>query len=259
MRQLDPQQRARIVQCLCDGNSIRTTVRLTGVAKNTVARLLWSIGRACADFHDRTVRGLRVRHLKCDEIWSFVGPRKKIVTQEQRLVGWGDVWTWTAIDTETKLCISYHVGDRGERSAYCFAQECAERIAGTPQITIDARKPHLKAVEDAFGRKADCGQLHRTYQVLSEPDARYSSATCIGCDTKTYIAVPDSQHASTFTGFTGGFSQKVVNHGHAIALYFTYYNFCRVHTTSRVTPAMEAGLTDHIWTIEELGALTPTP
>jgi IS1 family transposase len=253
--------------------SIRSTVRLTGVAKNTVVGLLQEMGCACAAFHDQNVHGLRVRRLQCDEIWSFVGAKQKNASPEKKDEGWGDVWTWTAIDADTKLCVTYLVGGRTAGWAIDFMLDCRERIIGNPQITTDAHKPYLKAVEEAFGGDADYAQLHKVYKANSEPDTRYSPAKCIGCDMKTVSGVPDPKHVSTsyverqnltmrmsmrrFTRLTNGFSKKIDNHGHAVALYFMFYNFCRVHQTLRVTPAMEAGLTDHVWTVEELIALLP--
>jgi len=273
MNRLDSKQQAQVIAALVEGNSIRGTVRMTGVAKNTIVKLLEEIGCACADFHHRTVRSVRVRRLQCDEIWSFVGAKKKNVTPEQEQAGWGDVWTWTAIDADTKLCVTYHVGDRGKHSAFSFMDDCASRIVGRPQITTDAHKPYLAAVEKAFGGDADYAMLHKIYGASGEPEARYSPATCIGCDMKTISGVPDPKHVSTsfverqnltmrmsmrrFTRLTNAFSKKVENHGHAIALYFAYYNFCRVHQTLRITPAMEAGLTDHVWGVKELIALLP--
>jgi IS1 family transposase len=246
--------------------SIRGTVRLTGVAKNTIVNLLNNMGTVCADYHDRAVRGVRVRRLQCDEIWSFIGAKAKNATVEQKAEGWGDVWTWTAIDADTKLCVSYLVGGRTTGWARDFMLDCRERIVGNPQITTDAHKPYLKAVEEAFGGDADYAQLHKIYGASNEPETRYSPAKCIGCDMKTVSGVPDPAHVSTsyverqnltmrmsmrrFTRLTNAFSKKLENHAAAISLYFMYYNFCRVHQTLRVTPAMEAGLTDHVWTVK---------
>lgn len=273
MKQLDTTRRAQVIRCLCEGNSIRSTVRITGAAKNTVARLLCEIGCVCANYHHEHVRNVGVRRLQCDEIWSFVGAKKKNVTPEQEEKGWGDVWTWTAIDADTKLCVTYYVGDRGKYSAYNFMRDAAERIMGRPQITTDAHGPYLQAVEDCFGMEVDYAQLHKIYGAPNPDESRYSPATCIGCDMKTVNGDPDPKHVSTsfverqnltmrmsmrrFTRLTNAFSKKVENHGHAVALYFMYYNFCRVHSTLRVTPAMEAGLSDHVWSVEELCALLP--
>ena len=211
--------------------------------------------------------------LQCDEIWSYVGAKKKNVTPEQEQAGWGDIWTWTAIDADTKLCVTYYVGDRGKYSAYNFVRDAANRIVGRPQITTDAHKPYLQAVEDCFGTEVDYAQLHKIYGAPTPDESRYSPATCIGCDMKTVMGDPDPQHVSTsyverqnltmrmsmrrFTRLTNAFSKKVDNHGHAVALYFMYYNLCRVHSTLRITPAMEAGISDHVWSIEEMCSLLP--
>jgi IS1 family transposase len=253
--------------------SIRGTVRLTGAAKNTVVGILQEMGCACAEFHHRNVRGLKVRRLQCDEIWSFVGAKQKNASPEQKAEGWGDVWTWTAIDADSKLCVTYHVGDRGKHSAFAFMDDCASRITGRLQITTDAHKPYLAAVEKAFGGDADYAQLHKIYGATEANEARYSPATCIGCDMKTVSGIPDPAHVSTsfverqnltmrmsmrrFTRLTNAFSKKVENHGHAVALYLMFLNLCRVHQTLRVTPAMESGLADHVWTVDELIALLP--
>ena len=275
MNRLDESHKFQVLKCLCEGMSIRGTVRITGVAKNTVTKLLVDMGCACAAFHDAHVRSLKVRRLQCDEIWSFVGAKAKNVSKEKEQDGWGDVWTWTAIDADTKLCVTYYVGDRGKLSAWNFMRDAAKRIVGKPQITTDAHKPYLSAVEEAFGGDADYAILHKVYGASGEPETRYSPGTCIGCDMKTVSGVPDPKHVSTsyverqnlnmrmsmrrFTRLTNAFSKKVENHGHAIALYFAYYNFCRVHQTLRVTPGMEAGLTDHVWSMEELIVLMPQP
>jgi IS1 family transposase len=233
-----------------------------------VLKLLEDMGCAAAAYPHRNVRGLRVRRLQADEIWAFCGAKAKNVTLEQKAAGWGDVWTWTAIDADTKLCVSYLVGGRSAGWANDFMLDCSERIIGRPQITTDAHKPYLKAVEEAFGADADYAMLHKVYGASNEPEMRYSPATCIGCDMKVVSGDPDPKHVSTsfverqnltmrmsmrrFTRLTNGFSKKLENHEHAVALYFMHYNFCRVHKTLRVTPAMEAGLAHHVWTLEEL-------
>jgi IS1 family transposase len=273
MNCLDASRRVLVVKCLCEGMSIRGTVRLTGVAKNTVVGLLQEMGCACAEYQHRNVRGLRVRRLQCDEIWSFVGAKQKNASPEKKDQGWGDVWTWTAIDADTKLCVSYLVGGRTTGWATDFMLDCRERISNSPQITTDAHKPYLKAVEEAFGGDADHAMLHKVYGASSEPEHRYSPATCIGCDMKVVSGDPDPAHVSTsylerqnltmrmsmrrFTRLTNAHSKNVENHGHAVALYFMFYNFCRVHQSIRVTPAMESGLADRVLTVEELVALLP--
>jgi IS1 family transposase len=244
---------------------------MTGVAKHTVLNLLRDLGCAAASFHHYNVRGLRVKRLQCDEIWAFCGAKARNVTVEQKAQGWGDVWTWTAIDADTKLIVSYLVGGRNTSWATDFMLDCSERIVGRPQITTDAHKPYLRAVEDAFGADADFATLHKVYGASEEPETRYSPATCIGCDMKVVSGDPDPRHVSTsfverqnlsmrmgmrrFTRLTNGFSKKLENHGHAVALYFLHYNFVRVHKTLRVTPAMEAGIADHVWSMDELVAL----
>jgi IS1 family transposase len=249
---------------------------MTGAAKNTVVKLLADIGAACAAYHDRHVRNLRVRRLQCDEIWAFVGCKKKNATVEQKYFGWGDIWTWIGICADSKLVVSYLVGGRDAGWAMEFMEDCASRIRGRVQVTTDAHKPYLKAVEGAFGLEVDFATLQKIYGVPSdEEQRRYSPGKCIGCDMKTVLGYPDPQHVSTsyverqnltlrmssrrFTRLTNGFSKKAENHAHAVALHYMHYNYCRVHQTLRVTPAMEAGLTDHVWDTEELIALLPKP
>lgn len=268
MNRLSTAKRVQVVAALIEGNSINSIVRMTGVAKHTVLKLLEDIGYAAAAYHHRYVRGVRVRRLQCDEIWAFCGAKAKNVSVEQKAAGWGDAWTWTGIDADTKLCVSYLVGGRSAGWANDFMQDCSERIVGRPQITTDAHKPYLRAVEEAFGADADYAMLHKVYGASNEPETRYSPATCIGCDMKVVSGDPDPKHVSTsfverqnltmrmsmrrFTRLTNGFSKKIENHGHAVALHFMHYNFCRVHSSLRVTPAMEAGLAHQVWTIEDL-------
>lgn len=271
VNRLSISRRVQVISALVEGNSVNAIVRMTGVAKHTVLKLLEDMGCACAAYHHRHVRNLKVRRLQCDEIWAFCGAKAKNVTLEQKTAGWGDVWTWTGIDADTKLCVSYLVGGRTAGWASDFMEDCRERIIGRPQITTDAHKPYLKAVEAAFGGEADYAMLRKVYGASGEPETRYSPATCIGCDMKVVSGRPDPDHVSTsfverqnltmrmsmrrFTRLTNGFSKKIENHGHAVALHFMYYNFVRVHKTLRVTPAMESGLTDHVWTLEDLVGL----
>ncbi|MGB8030389.1 MAG: IS1 family transposase [Terracidiphilus sp.] len=276
MNRLPIPKQVQVLGALVEGSSINAIVRMTGVAKHTVLKLLEDIGCARAAYHHRHVRGLPTRRIQCDEIWAFCGAKQKNATPEQKTAGWGDVWTWTAIDADTKLCVSYLVGGRDKGWANEFVGDLAERVIGRPQITTDAHAPYLSAIENAFGESVDYAQLHKIYGASSDEDQRrYSPATCIGCDMKTVIGFPDPDHVSTsfverqnltmrmsirrFTRLTNAFSKKIENHGHAVALHFMYYNFVRVHKTLRVTPAMEAGLADHVWTIEELCSLLPEP
>ena len=269
MNRLAIDKRSQVVAALVEGTSINATCRMTGVAKHTVLKLLKDIGCACAAYHNTHVRNLRVRRVQADEIWSFVYGKDKNLTLEQVQAGMGSVWTWTALDADTKLIVSYMLGDRGAATAQSFMRDVAGRIANRIQLTTDGHRVYAEAVEDAFGAEIDYAMLVKIYGASSEnPESRYSPATCIGCRTGVLAGNPDTDHISTsfverqnpsmrmgmrrFTRLTNAFSKKLENHGHMVALYFMHYNYCRVHKTLRVTPAMEAGLTDHVWEIEEL-------
>jgi IS1 family transposase len=272
MNRLSKEQRIRVVAALVEGNSLRSTSRMTGVARNTVTTLLLGLAEACAGYHDRHVRNLKVRRLQCDEIWNFVGAKAKNTTPEKKAEGWGDTWTWTALDADTKLCVSYLVGGRDLGWATEFMHDCAIRIRNRVQITTDGHRAYMEAVESAFGADIDYAQLQKIYGAPAENHTRYSPATCIGCDMKVVSGNPDPKHVSTsfverqnlsmrmsirrFTRLTNAFSKKVENHAAAVALWFMYYNFCRVHQTLRVTPAMETGISNHVWSVEELVGLT---
>jgi IS1 family transposase len=273
MNRLNSGRRTQVVAALVEGVSINATCRMTGVAKHTVLKLLKDLGCACASYHDAHVRNLRVRRLQCDEIWAFVYAKQKNVSLEQMEKGAGDVWTWTAIDADSKLIISYTLGDRGASTAQSFMRDVAERIANRIQLTTDGHRVYADAVETSFGADIDYAMLVKIYGASNDsPESRYSPATCIGCRTGILAGSPDPDHISTsfverqnlsmrmgmrrFTRLTNGFSKKLENHGHMVALYFMHYNYCRVHTTLRVTPAMEAGLTDHVWSLEELLEIT---
>jgi IS1 family transposase len=272
MNQLSTTRRAQVIAALVEGNSINATCRMLGVGKHTVLRLLEDAGRACAEFHDKYVRNVRVRRLQCDEIWSFVGAKMKTASEEQVAAGWGDVWTWTAIDADTKLIVSYLVGQRGPAWAKFFMEDIASRVASRIQLTTDGLKMYADAVEGAFGCDVDYAMLIKLYGNDSF-DTKYSPGECIGTQSAVLMGNPDPRHISTsfverqnltmrmsmrrFTRLTNGFSKKLENHAHQVALYFFHYNLCRIHKTLRVTPAMEAGLTDHVWTLEELCGLIP--
>jgi IS1 family transposase len=269
MNRLATDKRTAVIAALIEGSSVNATCRMTGVAKHTVLNLLKAIGCACAAYHNAHVRNLRVRRVQADEIWSFVYGKDKNLTLEQVKSGLGSVWTWKAIDADTKLVISYTIGDRGSDTAKAFMEDVASRISTRIQLTTDGHRVYADAVEDAFGSEIDYAMLVKIYGVSSEnPESRYSPATCIGCRTGVLAGSPNPDHISTsfversnlsmrmgmrrFTRLTNAFSKKLENHGHMVALYFMHYNYCRVHKTLRVTPAMEAGLTDHVWEIEEL-------
>ena len=271
MNKLGTAKRSAIVRALCEGCSIRATVRMTGASKNTIAKLLVGIGAACSAYQDKTIRAIKSRRVQCDEIWSFVGAKAKNASPEKKAEGWGDCWTWTALDADTKLMISFRLGDRTLATAYDFMHDVAERISNRIQLTTDGHRVYLEAVESAFNEEVDYSMLHKVYRSNPEGETRYSPAKCIGCTTQTISGAPDPKHVSTsfverqnltmrmsmrrFTRLTNGFSKKLENHAAMVALYFMYYNFARVHQTLRVTPAMEAGIADHVWSIEEIVGL----
>jgi IS1 family transposase len=246
---------------------------MTGFSHNTIAKLLVELGGACDAFHDKNVRNVASKRVQCDEIWSFVGAKAKNVPRE-RDGQWGDVWTWTALDADTKLMISYAVGNRGAETANYFMEDLASRVASRIQITTDGHKVYAQAIEGAFGADVDYAMLIKLYGNDSF-DRRYSTGDCIGTRTAVLSGSPDPLHISTsfverqnltmrmsmrrFTRLTNAFSKKVDNHAAAIALHFMHYNFCRVHKTLRVTPAMEAGLAHRVWTVEELVSIMPEP
>lgn len=268
MKCLPKDGQMRVVAALVEGNSIRSTSRMTGIARNTITKLLVDLGSACMKFHDTHVRNVRVRRLQCDEIWAYIGAKAKNVSAEKKEIGWGDVWTWVGIDADTKLVVSYLVGGRGADWAMDFMKDCAQRIQGRVQVTTDGHKAYLSAVEDSFGADVDYAQLQKIYGASLENETRYSPATCIGCEMKVVSGNPDPKHVSTsyverqnltmrmhmrrFTRLTNAFSKKIDNHAYAVALHFMYCNYARIHQTLRVTPAMESGLADHVWSIEEL-------
>lgn len=271
MNRLDSNRRAQVVRCLVEGNSIRSTVRMTGVAKNTVAKLLVELGDVCMKFMDETMRNLPCQRLQADEIWSFVGCKQKNVTAEkiERDGIVGDVWTWTAIDADTKLVPCFMLGMRDPETARDFMLDLADRLASRVQLTTDGLKAYLTAVKSAFGNDIDFAQLVKIYgEIDKEGQRRYSPATCIGCETHTVTGAPDPDHISTsyverqnltmrmsmrrFTRLTNGYSKKVENHAAMVAVYFTWYNFGRVHHTLKTTPAVKAGVADHVWGVDEM-------
>ena len=257
---------------LVEGCSIRATVRMTGVAKNTIVKLLVELGTACARYQDEHLRNLRCRRIQCDEIWSFCYAKQKNVPDaKQGQFGYGDVWTWVAIDADTKLIPSWLVGTRDLGSAYTFIHDLAERLTNRVQLTTDGYHPYLEAVESAFNTEVDYAMLRKIYGAEPEPEKRYSPAKCLGYTVKKVSENPSKKHISTsfierqnltmrmsmkrFAWLSNGFSKKLGNHAATVALYFMYYNFARIHQTLRVTPAMEAGVTDHLWRVEEIVGL----
>jgi IS1 family transposase len=254
---------------LVEGNSLRSCSRRADVSLNTVTKLLVDFGARCEHFHDRHVRNVRVRRLRSDEIWCFVGAKANNITLEPNAQDWGDVWTWVGMDADTKLCVSYLVGGRSADWAIDLMKDAASRIHGRVQITTDGHRAYLEAAEEAFGADVDYAQLLKIYGATSNQETRrYSPSTCIGCEMKAVSRDPDLKHVSTssverhsltmplgmrrFTRLTNGFSRKIQNHAAMVAIHAVYYNFARVHKTLRITPAMAAGLSDHLWSFEEI-------
>lgn len=272
MNKLSIEKRAQILGLLVEGNSLRATSRLADVSINTVTKLLVDVGAACAEYQDKTLRNLSCKRVQVDEIWSFVYAKDKNVASAKAAPDKaGDVWTWTAIDADTKLVASWMVGDRTYMTARTFIDDLADRLANRIQLTSDGHKAYLQAVEESFGGAIDYAQLIKVYGAAPESEKRYSAAECIGTELKSVSGNPDPRHISTsfverqnltmrmsmrrFTRLTNAFSKKIENHGHAIALHFMYYNFGRIHKTLRITPAMAAGVSDHIWSLEEIAKL----
>jgi IS1 family transposase len=274
MNKLKRAKQAQVIAALVEGTSVNATVRMTGVAKNTILKLLADLGTACIEYQDKALRNLKCKRIQCDEIWQFCYAKEKNVPEELRgHFGFGDVWTWVAIDADTKLVPSFMLGNRDARTANDFIEDLASRLASRIQLTTDGLKVYLEAVEGAFGANVDFAQLIKVYGA-SQEEIRYSPAECIGTETKIVTGSPKAEHISTsfierqnltmrmgmrrFTRLTNGFSKKIENHLYAIAIHFMHYNFCRVHKTLRVTPAMEAGIADHVWSVEELVGLSGT-
>jgi len=269
MNKLPLEKRAQIIRCLVEGNSIRGTARLCDCVKNTVSKLLIEVGEACAAYQDAHLRDLPCKRIQVDEIWSFVGKKQRRVTRLDDNERVGDIWTWTAICADTKLVPSWLVGLRDGGYAMAFMDDLASRLASRVQLTSDGHRAYLEAVEGAFGGDVDYAQLVKIYGAVPEnAKGRYSPAECTGIRKRQVEGNPDPNHVSTsyaerqnltmrmamrrFTRLTNAFSKKVENHAHAVALHFMYYNFARVHKSLRVTPAMEAGVSGHIWDVEEI-------
>ena len=272
MNRLPLAARAHIVGLLVEGNSLRAISRLCDVSINTVTKLSVDVGKAAIAYHDSHVRKIRTRRVQCDEIWAFVGCKQKVATTEKKAQGWGDIWTWTAIDADTKLCIGYCVGNRDADTAWDFISDLANRVTNRFQLTTDSNRLYLDCVEGAFGMLIDYAMLQKLYGAPSdEEQRRYSPAKCIGADMKVIVGDPDPKHVSTsfverqnltmrmsmrrFTRLTNGFSKKAENHALAVGLHFLHYNFARIHKSLRITPAMAAEISDHVWSLEEIASL----
>jgi IS1 family transposase len=270
MNRLPLEKRTQVINLLVEGNSLRATSRIADVSINTVTKLLVDVGIACAKFHNDHTIHVQSKRVQCDEIWSFCYAKEKNVPNELKGTGRaGDVWTWTAIDADSKLVVSWYVGDRDAYSANVFMKDVADRLANRVQLTTDGLKVYLDAVYNAFEGFIDFAQLIKMYGGDKDSKKRYSPAECIGIKKRAVQGNPDKMHVSTtsyierqnltmrmhmrrFTRLTNGFSKKIENHCHAIALHFVYYNWCKIHKTLRVTPAMEAGLTKKFMEIEDI-------
>jgi len=269
MNKLDAKDRARILHMLCEGQSIRGIARIMGVSKNTISKLLVDVGKVCTEYHDENVRGIKAERVQCDEIWSFCYAKQKNADKADMPTFAGDVWTWTSIDADSKLIINWFVGGRDAEYADHFMQDLADRLDNRVQLTTDGHKAYLKAVDGAFGDDIDYAQLVKLYgQSPNGKTTRYSPAECTGIKKKDRTGSPDQKHISTsyverqnltmrmhmrrFTRLTNAFSKKIENHCYAVALHFMYYNFVKIHSTLKITPAMEAGVTDRLWEMSDI-------
>lgn len=279
MNQLSTADRAAIVRCIVEGNSLRATARMTGIARNTVSKLLLDLGDACRAYQDKTIRNLKTRRVECDEIWSFCYSKAKNVPAAKKgTFGFGDVWTWTAIDAESKLMISWLVGPRSAAAAGELMRDLAARLTYRIQLTTDGFNAYPAAVEAAFGDHIDYATVTKKYGNAPADkmgQTRYSPAICLGCEKATVMGDPDEDLVSTsyversnltirmssrrYTRLTNGFSKKVEYHMAAFSLFTMHYNFARKHQTIKWTPAEKAGIADHVWTIEEIVALLDQP
>lgn len=271
MNQLLIAKRAQILSMLCEGVSLRAISRMADVSINTVSKLLVDAGQACMAFHDGNVVGVNAKRVQCDEIWSFTyAKQKNVVGAKKAPVGAGDTWTWTAIDSDSKMILSWLVGKRDARHAQILIDDLKNRITNRIQITTDGLRAYAMALENTFGADVDFAMLVKLYGEAVEqgPERKYSPSVCIGTQVHVMTGDPDADHISTsyverqnltmrmhmrrFTRLTNGFSKKFENHVWMVALYTVFYNFCKVHKTLRVTPAMEAGLMDRVLTFEDV-------
>jgi IS1 family transposase len=275
MNKLNLQKRAQIIGLLVEGNSMRSVTRLVGCSINTVTKLLVDAGTACAIYQNEVMRDLPCKRIQCDEIWAFCGMKERNVPKEHEgELGYGDVYTWTAICADTKLVPSFLIGRRDSEYAYTFMNDLAGRLKNRVQLTTDGHHAYLNAVASNFGSEIDYAMLVKVYgaTVGKEDQRRYSPPECTGAEKRRINGNPDIKHVSTsfverqnltmrmgmrrFTRLTNAFSKKIDNLEYAVALHFMYYNFGRIHKTLRVTPAMEAGISDHVWTPEEISELS---
>ena len=273
MKHLSTSDRAKILHLLCEGMAIRAVCRLTGASKNTIAKLLTDVGKVCMAYHDEHARGLTCKRVQVDEAWSFIyAKQKNVAAAKAAPQGAGDAWTWVAMDADTKFVASYFVGGRDGECAEWFIEDLATRLANRVQLTSDGHKAYLDAVEGAFGGDIDYAMLVKIYGASSESaKGRYSPADCTGAIKTPIEGKPDDKHISTsfierqnltmrmhnrrFTRLTNAFSKKVENHAYSVALHMMYYNFVKLHSKLRVTPAMAAGVSDRLWEVSDIVAL----
>ncbi len=269
MNKLPLKARVLILNMLCEGSSMRAISRTTGVSINTVSKLLIDAGLVCARFHDENVRGVKAEQIQCDEIWSFVYAKAKNVKTAKAAPGnAGDVWTWTALDRDSRLIVSYLIGGRDGEYANAFMQDVADRLASRVQMTTDGHRAYLNAVEGAFGADVDYAQLVKIYGEGPKTEARYSPADCIGARKERVTGNPDPKNIGTshversnlsmrmhmrrFTRLTNAHSKKLENHCHMIALYTVWYNYVRINSAVKVAPAMAAGISDRLWEMADI-------
>lgn len=276
MNTLSTQQKTQIISLLVEGNSLRATTRITGISRTTILKLLVEVGQACQQFHNDKVVNVKSERVQCDEIWSFVGCKEK--AKQMGAAGDGDVWTWTALDADKKLIISWLVGSRDADAACTFMYDVRDKLANRVQLTTDGHKAYLVAVERAFEYNVDYAMLIKMYggsEGTNDNERKYSPAECTGCKKTRIMGDPRKKFISTsyverqnltmrmhmrrFTRLTNAFSKKIENHCYAIALHFVYYNFCKIHQSLSVTPAMQAGLSKKPMTIEDIANLVPKP
>jgi IS1 family transposase len=269
MNKLSRATRCQILHLLVEGNSLRSATRIADVSINTVTKILIDAGKICSEFQDRAFHNLTLKKIQLDEIWAFSYCKQRNVPLAKKAPDdAGDIWTWVAIDAETKLIPSWLVGDRSGETAIQFVCDLSKRLENRVQITSDGLRSYLEAVETGFGGDVDYAQLIKLYGDVPESQRRYSPAQIQGTKTFCCSGNPDPKHISTsyverqnltmrmsmrrFTRLTNGFSKKVENHGHMVALHFMHYNFCRIHKTLRVTPALSAKVTDRLWSVEDI-------
>src|ERR1041385_2992758 len=269
MNKLSSKDRARILHLLCEGNSIRATVRLTGASKNTIAKLLVTAGKACMAYQDRVLVNLKCRRIEVDELWSFIGAKEKnVATAKNKTEAMGDVWTWVSICAETKLVPAWYIGDRDTEAATFFMENLAKRLANRVQLTSDGHKPYLEAVEGAFGLEVDYAMIVKIYGPSPHGVHRYSPPECIGARKQLITGRPVKelvstsyaernngiirQHCKRYARLTQAFSKKIDNHVYAFALHTMYHNFVKIHGAHKVTPAMAAGVDHRLWDVSDM-------